>query len=45
MGLLHYQRQETSNAVASWEKALASDPANVLAQIYLRMAREGGTID
>ncbi len=45
MGLLHYQRRETFQAVASWEKALASDPGNVLVQIYLRMAREGGAGD
>lgn len=43
LGLLHYQRRETSQAVSTWEKALTADPANVLAQIYLRMAREGGT--
>ena len=42
LGLLHYQRRETPQAVSSWEKALTADPANVLAQIYLRMAREGG---
>jgi len=42
LGLLHYQRRETSQAVSTWEKALTTDPANVLAQIYLRMAREGG---
>jgi len=42
LGLLHYQRRETSQAVSTWEKALTADPANVLAQIYLRMAREGG---
>ena len=42
LGLLHYQRRETSQAVSRWEKALTADPANVLAQIYLRMAREGG---
>ena len=41
LGLLHYQRRETSQAVSTWEKALVADPANVLAQIYLRMAREG----
>ncbi|MEE9181929.1 MAG: tetratricopeptide repeat protein [candidate division NC10 bacterium] len=45
MGLLHYQRRETFQAVVSWEKALASDPGNVLVQIYLRMAREGGAGD
>ncbi|MFQ5847607.1 MAG: tetratricopeptide repeat protein [Candidatus Methylomirabilales bacterium] len=45
LGLLHYQRRETLQAISAWEKALASDPGNVLAQIYLRMAREGGAGD
>ncbi|MFQ5883051.1 MAG: tetratricopeptide repeat protein [Candidatus Methylomirabilales bacterium] len=42
LGLLHYQRHEVSQAVVAWEKALASDPGNLLAPMYLRMAREGG---
>jgi len=45
LGLLHHQRHETSQAVSAWEKAFASDPGNVLAQIYLRMAREGAAGD
>jgi len=45
LGVLHYQRRETSEAVSVWERTLTSDPGNVLAQIYLRMAREGGAGD
>lgn len=45
LGLLHHQRRETFQAVAAWEKALASDPGNVLAELYLRMAREGAAGD
>lgn len=45
LGILHYQRRETAEAVSVWERALTSDPGNVLAQIYLRMAREGGMGD
>lgn len=45
LGVLHYQRRETSEAVSAWERALTSDPGNVLAQIYLRMAREGSAGD
>lgn len=45
LGVLHFQRRETSEAVSAWERALTADPGHVLAQIYLRMAREGSAGD
>lgn len=42
LGLLHFRRREVTQAVAVWERALTADPGNPLAEIYLRMAREGG---
>lgn len=45
LGLIHFQRRETAEAVSAWKRALTSDPGDVLAQIYLRMAREGSVGD
>ena len=42
LGLLHFRRREIKQAVVVWEEALTADPGNPLAEIYLRMAREGG---
>lgn len=45
LGVIHFQRRETSEAVSVWERALTADPGHLLAQIYVRMAREGSAGD